>query len=390
MDTHGLGEPLGFSVSKTSSTQGEIIFRNAKGEVQRYKLKVADSEKKNLALLESMCQMLNSHLPDLEPQPGQVVAIKQKGVETVSKSGEKKTFNANETESFGENLDYFVHQATRDAKSDKEVIAKDLQTIERFPSPEDQKVEFYRICGSQISYEHWKPGESIGYLGYHVDEVIRNTKGLKIVVLVSNEKNRPPILCCRGTRGRQNLRDDLEMNIGKYGYTPSSKQIEEKIKALNTKYGPVVLTGHSLGGAHAQMIAAHLTAHTDIKEVYHYNSPGVGKKYADMFEKAKKGKEPPPIVYSVRHQNDLIYHAGGRHITADHTIKYRNVSKVPTLEAHSISNVVSNLEIYKKTGGKRLSHKVFKVVAEGVRLSPIGQTANYVIKLLPKKPPKTT
>ncbi len=392
MDTHGLGSPpLGFSVEKTGKTVGEIVYRNEKGEMQRYSLKVAESEKNNLALLESMCDMLNKHLPDLNPQPGQVVAIKQKGVETVSKSGETKSFHAHETTSFGENLDYFVQQATRDAKSEKEIIAKDLQNIERFESKEDQKLEFYRICASQISYEHWKPGESIGFQGYKVDEVIRNRNGLKIVVLVSTEEGRPPIFCCRGTRGKQNLVDDLQRHIGKHGFRPSAEQIENKIRELNTKYGPVVLTGHSLGGALAQVIAAKCTASTDIQEVCHFNSPGVGQKYVKMFEVAKTSTLSPPVVYSIRHQDDLIYHAGGAHLKADHEIKYRNVTKVSSLQAHQISHIYSDLEIAKRTGGKRISHKVFKVVAEAVRLGPIGQIANFTIQLLPKKPnTKTT
>lgn len=214
----------------------------------------------------------------------------------------------------------------------------------------DQKetlyADYYQLMACQVSYGQWEkgtifPGPHPSQSNYKVEDVITNDRGLQIVVLIPTPKNKDnplevPIFCCRGTilSNPHHLLDDMKKNIGQYGLKNSKGQIGTALKELSTLYGPAVLTGHSLGGAVAQGIAAEFCDHTNeqhqplIKVVYHFGSPGVGKKVADQFQQKKEklaqneaGVAKAPLVYCYRHKEDIVPLAGGPHIDADYEVE---------------------------------------------------------------------
>ena len=419
MDVGAQGPIQGpFRVVETGENKGKLIYTNAQGIDKAYTIKVAGSVRTELKLLHSMVTMLNAHVPEVKLAEGQSLRVKDKGIKTVGAKQEKtyvfkKEGSTPASRAFEANFGEFVHLANTktspqppsvlvsQSSSTKEILRKDLARL-RLSHPkkndevvtenkENRELEFYRICGSQISYESWNKGDAIGHAGYKVDEVITNKLGLQIVVLVSEIAGNPPVFCCRGTENVQNIIDDLGKNIGEYGFEPSRDQIEDTLIRLLKDHGPAVITGHSLGGALAQIIAATFTQATSkkyqssiIKEVYHFNAPGVGERYASMYDKSKliclsRGCAPP-IVHSARHNRDIVYHAGGKHIEANDHIKYYNLKRTPPSKAHSISHVYERMNT-RRSEGVRKTHKVFRFVAEGLRVGIIGKAIRAALLL---------
>ena len=151
--------------------------------------------------------------------------------------------------------------------------------------------EYYHIMGCFVSYGKWKKGHEFetphpNLPNYEVREIIKNSKGLQIVVLtpkgdVPDGVNMPPIFCCRGTvsSNLHNVLDDMNNHIGQYSFEQSEEQIREVLNDVTNEYGPAVISGHSLGGAIAQvMTTAFCDQENDwdqplINSTYHYNAP---------------------------------------------------------------------------------------------------------------------
>ena len=200
----------------------------------------------------------------------------------------------------------------------------------------NMREDFYQVVGCVAAYRKWKVGDQIkgprpNLPDFKVDRVIKNKKGLQIVVLVPDpspsDKSIPPILCCRGTRippNPHNLVDDMNDHIGQYSLEESKDEIGQKLAEVAEKYGPAVISGHSLGGAIAQNITTEFcdrqtpTGSTLIGATYHFNSPGVGEEVATLYEQKieKMAAEIQPKVYAYHHAGDVVSLAGGPHIKA--------------------------------------------------------------------------
>ncbi len=262
---------------------------------------------------------------------------------------------------------------------------------------EDILLDFYKICGCLIAYSNFKPGDKIPAPGrntgeYIVDEMLINDRGLHIEILVPSDKNKvprdPPILCCKGTNPTNihNIIDNVGVSgkksgIGQYSYEISHRDIQLKLFKLAQEYGPCVVTGHSLGGALAQLITANLVDYevnfsSVIKDTYHFNSPGVGsevlrqhkkklKKLHQSYIKTKNNIDPSkiklPTVVSVRNADDLVYHMGGSHIHANrHYILYntriiKKISNIFKKIAHHIREFCRELKTFETT---KIAHAI--------------------------------
>lgn len=204
--------------------------------------------------------------------------------------------------------------------------------------------DFYQVMGCVASYRKWEKGDVVQgphpkLPNYEVAKVITNAKGLQIVVLVPfpapTDKSVPPIFCCRGTTSNpHNLLDDMNAHIGQYSLQESLQEIGSTLHDVSKRFGPVIISGHSLGGAIAQGLAAEFCDHCSpegnpmIKATYHFNAPGVGKEvakqYKEKISKLEAGKQPR--VYAFRHIGDMVSWAGGSHIPATETNEIGEVS----------------------------------------------------------------
>lgn len=389
-----------FKIEKLSRNTGRILYINAQGQEKVYNTKISGQACSDLSVLKVAVKLLNAHVPQVDLGDNDALRIKNKGIKKITPEENKYIFEKEGSKKFEKSFNQVVKVATKNAHlakpsvlvsprpSDREILSKDISKITSRYAEEDRDLEFYRICASLISYEDWKPGEEIGYNGYKVAEQITNERGLKIVVLVSEHEGMKPIFCCRGTKTIQNVIDDTGKNIGEYGLEPSLASLGNKLVNFAEKYGPVVLTGHSLGGAHAQLLASHFAgvkkgADSIIDSVYHFNAPGIGRDNCSRFEEAKKTFADSgrfPQVHSVRHHGDVVYHAGGKHLRADHTYKYTNIGRVGPAAAHSISNFGEVMKI-KKSRGKRFSHKAAKIFIGGLKGS-VGSVAHVAMRAL--------
>ena len=388
-----------FRVEKNSRNTGRILYRNDAGEEKTYNVKVGGKACQDLAVLKACAKLLNKHLPSVSLAENESLRIKEKGIKKVTTPKEKEYLvvkNAEFTQSFSR-----VVQVAKKAPAlqqpsvlvspqpPRAVIKTDLERLKELKDKE-QEVEFYRICASQISYEEWQAGEEIGYKGYKVDQVFTNERGVRVVVLASSQKDAAPVLCFRGTSNLQNVADDLSAHIGEYGLEHSKAVIGNMMINLFERYKlPVVLTGHSLGGAHAQLIGAEFADVTSddkplVGTICHVNAPGIAKGVAEKFEESR-GKI---TVISVRHHGDVVYHMGGKHLKATEVYKYTNAGRTGVLKAHSIQQLQENMKV-KTTSGKRFMHKVVRQVLEPIRRGIVGKAAFLAAKALaPKSPTK--
>ncbi|MCE5318035.1 MAG: lipase family protein [Parachlamydia sp.] len=248
---------------------------------------------------------------------------------------------------------------------------------------------YYHVMGLQVAYGKWSEGAIIkgpqeGMADYKVQRVITHPHGLQIVVLFPTNILDPfekpaPIFCCRGSCTIHNLFDDLGRTVGSYSFSPAKELIKESLVEAGNMFGPVVLTGHSLGGAIGQLIAANFCdipveeGHSIIKEVHMYNAPGVGVKVAHEYANKRNAMAPEnwPEVYHVRHVHDVVSVGGGCHIEVDfhqdtgewdlpiHPL--RMIKEV--LAAHSRVNFIKDYILLKNiaqtvTAGKKLVKSV--------------------------------
>ncbi|MFI5343375.1 MAG: hypothetical protein ACHQUC_04045, partial [Chlamydiales bacterium] len=221
--------------------------------------------------------------------------------------------------------------------------------------PSKKMADFYQIAGCNISYGAWKEGDTIPgpdktLSDYTVKKVIKNKKGLQIVILVPSnkeDKNAAPILCCRGTTPNpHNFIDDLHEQIGSYGYDEAAQEaVREELSQLTEEYGSTVVTGHSLGGAIAQRITVDNCNQANanvplIKSTFLFSSPGVGRATAKKYEdkRAQIPQDKRPKVHEYYNKWDPVTLAGGAHIHADKRIK---------LEDDSITNLRSVASVKK-------------------------------------------
>lgn len=247
--------------------------------------------------------------------------------------------------------------------------------------------DYYQLMGCLVSYGNWKKGEEI--LGPHPDlpnfkvhDVITNEKGLKIVILVPTKYHKlaAPIFCCRGTVEfePQNMVDNLNRHIGQYSFPKSRRRILRNLRKVTAQHGPAVITGHSLGGALAQLITAEFcdkvssTQQPLIKALHYFNAPGVGSTVAKQY-KAKRDQLPDdqkPEVVSLYHAGDIVVLAGGAHLEANREKIvgcFSGLTKKKLKEAHSWTQFASEFpNAYKVTHVTGL-RKFFKIIGEKIR-----------------------
>lgn len=126
---------------------------------------------------------------------------------------------------------------------------------------------------------------------------------------------KPPIVAFRGTVPAKidTLITDVDPSgIGMYQFNPNKAAIERQMKALSA-HGKVISSGHSLGGALAQIAAA--TFPDLVDRIVTFQSPGVSREMAQKIVSHNE-QHPDQAIESSHHRvkNDLVP-MGGQALT---------------------------------------------------------------------------
>lgn len=117
----------------------------------------------------------------------------------------------------------------------------------------------------------------------------------------------PPVVAFRGTNEKRGVQDDTtKAGVGAYQFASNQHRVAQLLDAAG---GRVVTTGHSLGGALAQLAATHFPA--QVGRVVTFQSPGIPKEEAAKV-KAYNEANPNNKVESTHHRmdGDLVHMAG--------------------------------------------------------------------------------
>ena len=188
------------------------------------------------------------------------------------------------------------------------------------PSPEDLEI----LAKDVVYQDFYSEGDLIAAMPgfpYKIDKIWDDVNtGLFAFGLTA--ANAPSILVFRGTGDKFDIWDDLNINgIGYDQFTANRDSLRDWIFKQGSSIPPVI-TGHSLGGALAQWLAADVTANGGqrLSEVVTFNSPGItGSRSfqnasigADAFMAALAGKVTHYITSS-----DIVSLGGSKYIHGD-------------------------------------------------------------------------
>lgn len=170
--------------------------------------------------------------------------------------------------------------------------------------------------------------------GYDPDNMHVRTgpNGFQAVLIMplDPESGIKPMLAMRGTADLQGVITDTDpQQVGHNQFQNNKETIEGMIKMAG---GQVDVTGHSLGGAMAQITAAHFTS--SIGRVTTFQSPGINKETVKLFsENVKKNKGKGPEVNHHTVKNDLVSKAGQENLPG--TTYEHDLGEISPLEAHT-------------------------------------------------------
>lgn len=135
-----------------------------------------------------------------------------------------------------------------------------------------------------------------------------------------------PILAVMGTNSGLGFSTDLDVSqVGNSQFENNKQQIQELLGIAN---GKVNITGHSLGGTVAQIIAAHFTS--QIANVVTFQSPGINKDTLNKF-KQTPAKDRPKSFHHIA-ENDIVDVAGGSRLPG--TVYQHERPGISPLAAH--------------------------------------------------------
>ena len=175
--------------------------------------------------------------------------------------------------------------------------------------------------------------------GYDALPIIRGAHEFVMRTFVPTEAGKPPIVAFRGTVPSkvQTLIADLDPSgIGMYQFNPNRALIQAQMQAAAT-HGKVVSSGHSLGGALAQIAAA--TFPDLVERIVTFQAPGVSKETAHALEKYN-AEHPDDAIESSHHRvkGDLVP-MGGEALTPgvihNHEMKGGNAFQRNPLAKHT-------------------------------------------------------
>ncbi|HET7500149.1 MAG TPA: alpha/beta fold hydrolase [Kofleriaceae bacterium] len=151
--------------------------------------------------------------------------------------------------------------------------------------------------------------------GYAAQPIIRGVHEFVMRTFLPTQAGKPPIVAFRGTVPSkvQTLIADVDpTGIGMYQFNPNRALIDGQMLAAST-HGQVVSSGHSLGGALAQIAAA--TFPDRVGRIVTFQAPGVSRDMAKKLEQYN-AEHPDQAIESTHHRvkGDLVP-LGGQALT---------------------------------------------------------------------------
>jgi hypothetical protein len=143
--------------------------------------------------------------------------------------------------------------------------------------------------------------------GYKAQPIIRGVHEFVMRTFLPTQAGKPPVVAFRGTVPSkiQTVIADLDPSgIGVYQFNPNRALIDGQMLAAAT-HGPIVSSGHSLGGALAQIAAA--TFPDRVGRIVTFQAPGVSKETAKALE-SYNAQHPDHAIESTHHRvkGDLV------------------------------------------------------------------------------------
>lgn len=143
--------------------------------------------------------------------------------------------------------------------------------------------------------------------GYKAMPIIRGSREFVMRTFLPTQGGKPPIVAFRGTVPTkvQTVIADLDPSgIGMYQFNPNRALIDGQMAAA-AAHGPIISSGHSLGGALAQIAAG--TFPDRVGRIVTFQAPGVSKELAKKLEQYNE-EHPDQAIESTHHRvkGDLV------------------------------------------------------------------------------------
>ncbi len=116
-----------------------------------------------------------------------------------------------------------------------------------------------------------------------------------------------PVLALAGTNPMElaDAEADLDIGIGKSQFESCKPLLEELMEQAGA---PVVVTGHSLAGAHSQRMVCEYPQR--VSEAVTFQSPGIGTHLSDCVQSGSGTEDPSPTVSHYQVASDIVSSAG--------------------------------------------------------------------------------
>lgn len=212
---------------------------------------------------------------------------------------------------------------------------------------------YYQAFAAASYYKEFEIDQIIetSFGRFSITALVENNEGLRALYFEPiDDLTHAPILSVRGTDCSHigNVLDDLHSSIGSLAFQSGKEELFDLLLKSSLKFpAGCLIVGHSLGGAIAQQMAAAFVKEGFIKQVYYFNSPGVGLNVVNTFITSCLQLEILPEIIEVRHENDLVSFFGGDHLPLTNRLIVKDREIITYRAAHEILRMMekSHMEL---------------------------------------------
>ena len=165
--------------------------------------------------------------------------------------------------------------------------------------------------------------EWLSVQGFRAGKPVHGVHGFAMMSFVPVAgSDRAPVLAFRGTDDLKDLSDDLNpKGVGMYQLAANEGKIAAALAALQGHGQAPAVTGHSLGGALAQLAAARFP--DLVSKIVTFQAPGISKKMSarieDSNQQAAAAGKPELLSHHFSIKDDLVSQAGETHTPGTQT-----------------------------------------------------------------------